>query len=1021
LRTNQPYFQLNPSLRFAGFAASWLVGPLAAAAGTVSQPGDLTAGTTGPITITYTADAVLDPGDLIHIDDPMAHGQRISSFVGLDASVVTCGAGRALVSATASVGSTAVLGVRRINDFGAPEDPGATQVWIDSGRLQAGESIRVQFGAVGCQFEAPIRAYEAVPWPVLERVATPDAEVVDTLLFNVTAGDVADVIVHARPSRAALGDDVSVTVTLVDVEGNPTTGDVEVEVEGQTWLFGADADPTHTFVVPASTLGVMRTEAVVTGALSGRWSVNPVEVRSLPPEGVYWLDFDGRRGHSPDADPTADTIHGFARDVAGLDGGAEIMVGHGVTAPSPYDSEAVWEELRDRCRDQAEASYAPLLGWEWSGSDYVGDRHLVLYDGCDSDAGDADIHDLTDLTEFLDAQPDEATVIAFDTLEASAWRELDPPVRSAIAAWSGREGDATRGLFGSVPDAWGNELYLGVVAFGGNEDGFLGNPLWEGPAGSGGLTAVRAPDPSASSLLQAVRDRHTWATTGPRILLDLDVRSGAVAAGTLGDRIIVRLPTVTWSAVGTADLTSVRLRSLIPGDPIIDEVDEAPLALEASGTHSLAWSGEPVLVWLEVEQADGHQAWSSPVWLSNDCPAVGPDLTDPAGLCDQDGDGVFAVDYEGNDCDDDDPAIYPGAVDVPYDGRDGDCSGGSDYDADGDGEERMPRGDDCDDADPDVYPGAVDAWYDGVDSDCGGEDDYDADDDGDRAEDFGGGDCDDGNRAVSSLKTEIPFDGIDQDCDGLFDDADGDRDGFVGVDAGGDDCDDSNGSVYPGAVDPLYDGVDSNCDGSSDWDADGDGYDHPDGGGDDCDDGDRDVHPGAADDPYDGVDTDCAGPDTYDADGDGFAAAPWGPDCADWDPAVHPDAADAPYDGVDADCAGGSDNDADGDGQDAVALGGQDCDDQDAAVFVGAEDDPYDGVDTDCSGPDTFDVDGDGWIASIDCNDLDPDLHPGSAGWPDRCAPPATQPATGCAHSPTPRLWAVGLLALLASRRRRAR
>ena len=36
-------------------------------------------------------------------------------------------------------------------------------------------------------------------------------------------------------------------------------------------------------------------------------------------------------------------------------------------------------------------------------------------------------------------------------------------------------------------------------------------------------------------------------------------------------------------------------------------------------------------------------------------------------------------------------------------------------------------GDDCDDADETVYPGATETWYDGVDQDCAEDDDYDAD------------------------------------------------------------------------------------------------------------------------------------------------------------------------------------------------------------------------------------------------------------------------------------------------------
>ncbi len=67
------------------------------------------------------------------------------------------------------------------------------------------------------------------------------------------------------------------------------------------------------------------------------------------------------------------------------------------------------------------------------------------------------------------------------------------------------------------------------------------------------------------------------------------------------------------------------------------------------------------------------------------------------------------------DCDDADPAVFPGAADAPYDGIDADCAGNADDDADADG---APVALDCDDADPARVPGADDLCGDGVDADC---------------------------------------------------------------------------------------------------------------------------------------------------------------------------------------------------------------------------------------------------------------------------------------------------------------
>jgi hypothetical protein len=161
---------------------------------------------------------------------------------------------------------------------------------------------------------------------------------------------------------------------------------------------------------------------------------------------------------------------------------------------------------------------------------------------------------------------------------------------------------------------------------------------------------------------------------------------------------------------------------------------------------------------------------------------------------DEDDDGFDGTDHGGDDCDDDDPDIHPGA-DETCNGLDDDCDGLVDEDedgvedgicppedADGDG---YPDGEDCDDSDPDVHPGA-DEECNGIDDDCDGVVDEDTDLDGDGISDCADGDgdgwsgdqgdCDDTNAAISPDANEA-CNGIDDDCDGVIDegyDIDGD-------------------------------------------------------------------------------------------------------------------------------------------------------------------------------------------------------------------------------------------------------
>jgi len=72
------------------------------------------------------------------------------------------------------------------------------------------------------------------------------------------------------------------------------------------------------------------------------------------------------------------------------------------------------------------------------------------------------------------------------------------------------------------------------------------------------------------------------------------------------------------------------------------------------------------------------------------------------------------------DCDNSDSSVYPGAVEVPYDGIDQDCNGVDLDDLDGDGAPGPTV--DCDDNDPERYPGNGDVPDDGIDQDCTGDD-----------------------------------------------------------------------------------------------------------------------------------------------------------------------------------------------------------------------------------------------------------------------------------------------------------
>lgn len=210
---------------------------------------------------------------------------------------------------------------------------------------------------------------------------------------------------------------------------------------------------------------------------------------------------------------------------------------------------------------------------------------------------------------------------------------------------------------------------------------------------------------------------------------------------------------------------------------------------------------------------DGFAGISQADWvaLSHAAGWEGPDLNWPDNL-----------DPNQVDCSDEEAAVYPGAVDAPYDGVDSDCLCDQDFDEDNDrfvadnywaahlvyldghvscGLPVLSTGD-CDDLDAAANEGvSVDLWYDGFDSNCSGNNDFDQDGDG-----------------VIPSGYDIPFNQFLARYDYSFLPVSGDCEDVQTVNGV------SPSAVYPGAADPWYDGVDQNCAADNDYDRDLDGW-----------------------------------------------------------------------------------------------------------------------------------------------------------------------------------------------------
>jgi len=239
---------------------------------------------------------------------------------------------------------------------------------------------------------------------------------------------------------------------------------------------------------------------------------------------------------------------------------------------------------------------------------------------------------------------------------------------------------------------------------------------------------------------------------------------------------------------------------------------------EYEGGHAVVLVGYDYIehAWIVKNSWDtswGEEGYFKILWGDSD---IGRDALffEYSNPCDDDEDGYLDPSCGGEDCDDEDPLVHPGAEEI-CDGKDSDCDSHlpvDEADEDGDG---WPLCNDCYDADAAISPGEVDLCGDGIDNDCSGAaDDKDLDKDGDLDMACGGTDCDDENPATYLGAPEI-CDGLDSDYDGNLPQSERDVDEDTWLICAGD-CMDWYARVHPGNTEACDNWLDDDCDGGVD-------------------------------------------------------------------------------------------------------------------------------------------------------------------------------------------------------------
>jgi len=150
---------------------------------------------------------------------------------------------------------------------------------------------------------------------------------------------------------------------------------------------------------------------------------------------------------------------------------------------------------------------------------------------------------------------------------------------------------------------------LGLVGGSDTHDSMPGNPFPEPSCPRrAGLMGVRAAELTIEALTEALLARRVFATSGARVAVRFDSNGRP-----MGSELAVGMPrTFDVSVDGTAPLDCVEL--LRDGRPIQNCSPDAR-RLEAQFEDADAGCAAEHFYLVRVRQADGHTAWTSPIWF----------------------------------------------------------------------------------------------------------------------------------------------------------------------------------------------------------------------------------------------------------------------------------------------------------------------------------------------------------------------------------------------------------------------
>jgi hypothetical protein len=449
--------------------------------------------------------------------------------------------------------------------------------------------------------------------------------VLDSPRVDVLAGEPARLVL-TLPTTARPGELVRLVVAALDASANRgvvMTEPISLRAPGDLALPGTVSLPEGGILeleVPAAGEGVFRVQGSTASGLMAE--SNPLIVRDAIPR-VLWGDLHGHSQLS-DGTGTPEDYFAYARDVAALD--VIALTDHDHWGMRFLDgAPGLWKTIEDAARRFDEPGrFVALVGFEWT-SWLHGHRHVLYFEGKAEVLSSLDprYQDPALLWKALEGR--SAVTIAHHSAGgpvSTNWEYAPPPelepVTEVVSVHGSSEASDTPGkIYAAVPgkfvrDALARGLRFGFIGSGDGHDGHPGLAHLASP--SGGLAAIFSEATTRAGVLEALRARRTYATSGPRIWLRtwLDgYEMGALIPASDAPDHELRFVVAAPGPIDRVDVVrSGEIVGVVPGSNRRELSETLRIPSLRSGEY----------VYLRVIQEDGGAAWSSPVYVTSPGP-----------------------------------------------------------------------------------------------------------------------------------------------------------------------------------------------------------------------------------------------------------------------------------------------------------------------------------------------------------------------------------------------------------------